>query len=143
MTRVVLDTNVIVSALLKPDSNPETILNLLLEHKAFTLYVTDEIIQEYRDVLAYKKFNKHFDQGKVRAFLEALIQSSRKPRTVPAIPSLLDEDETKFLACAVGAKAGFLVTGNTKDFPKGSYKGVAIVTPTEFLHRLGNTFLSL
>ena len=135
MIKVVIDTNVIVSALIKPNSNPETIINLLLKHKAFTLCTTEEIIDEYIKVFQYKKLKKYLPNKKVKLFLKQLTLKSHILKQTSDIPELNDKDDTKFLACAVYAKANYLVTGNIKDFPKGKYKNVAIVTPTEFLHR--------
>lgn len=141
MINVVLDTNVFVSALLKPSSNPETILNLFLEHRAYTLCVSEEILDEYAYVFGYRKFKKYFSSDKVHMMLEVVRGSAHFVDCVPDIVPLIDKDDTKFLACAIGAQARYLVTGNTKDFPSGVYRGVAIVTPREFLHQFGAVFL--
>lgn len=64
MFKVVLDTNVLVSALLKPDSTPELVVSLILG-KRVRLCVSEPIFIEYEEVLGRKKFKK-LDPDKVK-----------------------------------------------------------------------------
>lgn len=131
--RVVIDTNVIVSGLLKADSNPSVILNLALEEKVITPCLNEAILAEYQLVLGYGKFKKHLPQEAVARFLKAFKKISTIIADTPELRPLPDPDDTKFLACAVAANADVLITGNQKHFPK-RYRGVVILSPTEFLH---------
>ena len=68
MTRVVVDTNVIVSAFLKAKSDPALIVSLIL-NREMTLCLSDNIFNEYQEVLARDKF-KQLNQQSVRKLLE-------------------------------------------------------------------------
>ena len=70
MLKLVIDTNVVISALLKPESNPALILSLILRGDC-RLCVTERIFAEYEEVLGRGKF-KNLDQASVREFLPRL-----------------------------------------------------------------------
>ena len=127
--RLVLDTNVIVSATLKPDSTPRTAL-LLATTKPARLYVSQEVLAEYRAVLGRPEL-------KIRKVLrEQLLQLIKKRTTTVkarvAIQVAKDPDDNKFLECAEAAKADYLVTGNVKHFP-AYWKKTKVITPAEFI----------
>jgi uncharacterized protein len=132
MLRVVLDTNVLVSALLKPHSTPELVIPLILE-KQVILYLSEAIAVEYDEVLMLPKF-RSLDPNKVESFLHRL-----KAEAWLVSPKIhLDIVETdlgdnKFLECAEEAKADFLITGNTQHFPFKKFQKTRIVSPAEFL----------
>jgi len=127
--RLVLDTNVFVSAALKPDSLPRTIVLLALVKPA-RLYVTREILAEYRGVLL--RPDLEIPRGRRLQFLELIRKRGYlvKPRRIPEITS--DPDDRKFLECADAARADYLVTGNTRHFPV-FWKKTKIITTRELL----------
>ncbi len=127
--RLVVDTNIVVSAALKPDGLQHTVL-LLAITKPARLYVSDEIIVEYRNVLsrAELKIRKSLRQQLVQ-----LIQNRAhlvKPSRPPQVTS--DPDDNKFLECADTARADYLVTGNQRHFPK-FWKKTKVITSREFI----------
>ena len=136
MIRVVLDTNVVVSALLKPRSNPSSALLLCLAGRGVELSVSDEILSEYEQVLLRPKFG--FDP---EVTLALLAQMRKRAAVVDlsamdsfSVSSLVkDPDDVKFLLCAVAADAQFLVTGNTRHFVITRLGPTRIVTPSEFV----------
>jgi len=132
MLKVVIDTNVLVSALLKPDSIPELIISLVLENHLI-LIITEPIVAEYEEVLGRDKF-RSLDRDKVKDFLSRLKAQARwvKPQTLLEIIQI-DREDNKFLECAQEANADFLVTGNTKHFPFKMFQKTRIVGPAEFL----------
>jgi putative PIN family toxin of toxin-antitoxin system len=136
MPKIVLDTNVVVSALLKPGTKPDLILMLAFDkdHKICELCLSDEILTEYQTVLKYGKLRKHLDQNKIRRFLSELKKQSAwvTPR-VPVGVLKDDPSDNKFLACSLEAKADFLITGNLKHFPFRKFHDTRIVGPAEFL----------
>jgi uncharacterized protein len=141
MFRVVLDTNVLVSALLKPDSIPELILSLILEGEMF-LCLSDPIATEYEEVLQREKFNK-LNHKKVKALLTRL--KSKAHWVEPKIRldiTKADPEDNKFLECAEEAGADFLITGNIKHFPPGKFKGTIILNPAGFLSVMAKMFNS-
>lgn len=130
MLKVVLDTNVLVSALLKENSLPAFIL-ALIRKKKLLLCLTEEIFKEYVDVLRREKFYQIEKESK--PLLSALKKESLMVKPGSKIAVITDDPEdNKFLECAVEAKAVFLITGNTKHFPK-SFHRTKIVNPRQFV----------
>jgi putative PIN family toxin of toxin-antitoxin system len=115
--KVVLDTNVIVSALINPHGTPAVIINLLL-NGTITLLYDNRILDEYRRVLYREKF------GFTREMIEPLLEFIRfEGEFVPAEPvpgDFTDEDDRKFLEVAKSGGAHLLVTGNRQHFPGDS-----------------------
>jgi uncharacterized protein len=132
MIKVVLDTNVLVSALLKPDSVPELVVSLVLQNQVL-LILTESIATEYEEVLQREKFKK-LNRKKVKVFLSRLKSLAQwvEPK-ISLNVTQHDPDDNKFLECAQEARADFLITGNTKHFPPRRFKKTLIVSPVEFL----------
>lgn len=135
MLRVVLDTNVIVSGLLHPKGGPSTILDSATS-KRFRIFVSESIIGEYSEVLARDYL--HIDQAKASRFMKALREVAILVRPRERVVAARDPDDDMILECAVEAGAGFVVTGNTRDFPP-KFRGVRVVTPRDFLVILGSS----
>jgi uncharacterized protein len=132
MLKIVVDTNVIVSALLKPDSLPQLIINIVSQG-LLTLCVSQEIFDEYQGVLARDKFKK-LDRKKVGLFLDEM--KKRAVWTVPRVSvnvTKQDPADNKFLECALAAKADYFITGNTLHFPFKKFRKTRVVSPREFI----------
>ncbi|HTV47300.1 MAG TPA: putative toxin-antitoxin system toxin component, PIN family [Phycisphaerae bacterium] len=127
--KIVLDTNVLISALLSPDGPPAKILKECLTG-GIRLCLSPEIFNEYREVCSRKKL--HLDQSLVNDILRQLELDGEFALPVLLNVQLPDPDDLFLLQAAVGSKADFLVTGNVKDFPPAMRCGISIVTPTEF-----------
>lgn len=137
MIRVVLDTNIVVSALIKQGSIPEAVFNISIGHPKVQLCLTKDIADKYKTVLSYGKFKKYLRQDSIEQALQAIKQAATmiKPRSA-GIPKLSDPDDEKFLACAIAARASYLITGNTKHFPQPSFGRTRIITPREFYDKM-------
>jgi putative PIN family toxin of toxin-antitoxin system len=135
MLRVVLDTNIVVSGLLSPKGSPSAILDAAAS-KQFRCFVSEPLIEEYSEVLARNALG--LDQRRVARF----IRDFRKVvlLVVPRQKTLIarDPDDNMVMECAVEAKADFVVTGNTRDFPL-NFRGIRVVTPRDFLVVLGSS----
>jgi uncharacterized protein len=125
----VYDTNVIVSAILKPGSIPASLVGLAMEGSV-RLILSPAILEEYREVLKRPRFG--FEPSAVDAFLNDLVKASVMAYPTKRVSSALDEPDNRFLECAKTAKAHYLVTGNKKHFPPSQFKGTKIVSPAEF-----------
>ena len=127
--RLVLDTNLLVSAALNPEGLPRTVLLLALTKPA-RLYASDAILSEYRDVLSRPEL--HIRKGLRRHFLQIVENRAHRilPTRLPLVTS--DPDDNIFLECADAAGADYLVTGNPRHFPK-FWKKTKIITAREFL----------
>ena len=128
--RIVLDTNVLVSGLLSPYDIPAEIVRLVSTAK-IQLCFDARIISEYEDVLKRPKFK--IDEERVAALLDQIEVHGVTVATEPLQNRLPDTDDEPFLEVAIAAEVSYLVTGNTKHFPKRKYQGVKIVTPNRFV----------
>lgn len=134
--RLVLDTNVVVSALLHPGRTPDRAIGAARSAGAVML-VDERIEREYRDVLGRPKFAR-VDPARRDALLEGLLSGAERVVAAPAYSgSLVDDDDRAFVEVALAGRADLLVTGNTKHFPPGI--GVEVVGPTGLLARLSLT----
>ena len=130
--KVVLDTNIVVSAAISIDGTPAKIFELFLEKKILN-HTTQEIIDEIKDVMGrpslnigreYKKFV--LDNFKLNS---VIIKPAFKENAVPE-----DEADNKFINCALSAKAD-IVSGDKHLLRLGNYKGVNILSAKEFLDK--------
>jgi uncharacterized protein len=127
--RLVIDTNVVISAALKPEGLQRTTF-LLAITKPARLYVSQPILDEYAGVLSRPEL-------KIRkGFRRQLLQLIRNRGNL-VVPSRRlevsdDPDDNRFLECADAARADYLVTGNLRHFPR-FWKKTKIITPREFI----------
>jgi len=127
--RLVIDTNVVVSAALKPQGLQRTVV-LLAMTKPARWYVCDPIVSEYAMVLARPELKI---RRSMRQQLLQLIKNHTRmvtPSRVPQVTS--DPDDDIFVECADAARADYLVTGNQRHFPK-FWKNTKIISSSEFL----------
>jgi len=127
--RVVVDTNVVVSAALRPYGLQRTVFLLALTRPA-RMHVTQEILTEYRNVLARSALR--IAKG-LRQQLMRLVKN-RAQIVRPAYPLEVtrDPEDNKFLECADAARADYLITGNQRHFPR-FWKNTKIITSREFI----------
>ncbi len=131
--KVVVDTNVLVSAVLSPHGTPARVLDFILRGQ-ITLLLSPAILQEYAEVLGRKEFG--FDKTAWQDFLRALARNGQKTAGPVSKTSLPDPDDEIFLSCAKAGKADFLITGNKKHFPDPLCRPIPVVSPREFLDML-------
>jgi|SRR6202035_90117 len=127
--RLVVDTNVLISAALKPTGLQRTIL-LLSITKPARLYVSKPILDEYGDVLARPELR--IRKGLRQQLLQLIQNHSYTVIPKWRLDLTSDPDDNKFLECADASHADYLVTGNQKHFPK-FWKKTKIITPREFI----------
>jgi uncharacterized protein len=127
--RVVLDTNVIVSALLKPQGVEAAVLLLVL-HGTVALAISEPVLTEYEEVLSRPKFKRPAEvvTGLVIR-LRTIGHLVRPKHTLAVIPH---ESDNRFLECAEAAQVHFLITGNKRHFPP-EWKTTKIVNAREFI----------
>ena len=129
---VVLDTNVLVSGLLRPHSKPATILRLVATGVLRVAY-DERILAEYREVLARPKFP--FPTDRIRVFLDQIETEGEAVAALPLKPDLPDPDDAPFLEVAVAARADALITGNPRHYPARTRHGISVLDPAAFLNR--------
>lgn len=129
---IVLDTNVLVSGLLKPFSAAGTILRLVAEGGIRVLYDA-RILAEYREVLQRPKFG--FNPDSVEVLLAQIeadgVLITAEPVDIKALP---DPTDAPFLEIALAARVP-LVTGNKRHFPAFLTGDTPVLTPAELVEK--------
>ncbi len=132
MQKIVIDTNVLVSALIQR-GNAYLILIEVFVNTKIRLCLSDELFQEYCEVLGRDKFSKFPDFAVNSQMLLVDIKNIAEKFTPKIKVDLIsDKDDNKLLELADCCKANFLITGNHTDFTMADYKGTKIVSPLEY-----------
>lgn len=138
--RVVLDTNVIISAALIRGGNEDQIIRAW-QRGAFELVLSPPILEEIGRALFYEKLRKFrwMTDAEIAELLQILAQGSALVSGRAKVKASRDPDDDKFLAAAIEAGAGFVVTGDRDLLDLKSYRGVCIVRPARFLMNIRRT----
>jgi putative PIN family toxin of toxin-antitoxin system len=130
MQRIVLDTNIYISAILT-SGKPRAILDLVREKK-FRLFISEDILNEIERVLHVKMGLDDFD---ITNTLNSIIEISSV--VIPEIRiSKIENDASDniILECAVEASADCIVSGDKHLLSLTEYQGIVILNPSEFLY---------
>lgn len=128
MIHAVIDTNVIVSAFISKnlDSSTAMVWSAVLDGAITPMY-SEEIIEEYRDVLHRKKFN--IPEQLIKDALNHIIENGVRGERILSDDFIPDPKDIVFYEVALSKEDAYLVTGNTKHFPKKPI----VVTPAEMM----------
>jgi putative PIN family toxin of toxin-antitoxin system len=136
--RAVLDTNVVLSALIKPSGAPGRVLDRLLGG-AFTLVLSPDLVDELRRSLGYSRIRKYLRLSgeELEARLAQLwMVADPVDGTLALEVELRDPQDRMVVVAAVEGRANYIVTGDKDLIVIGDYQGVSIVTPRAFLELL-------
>jgi len=131
--KVVLDTNVLVFAILSPHGPPAAVLRALRTERV-RLCFDERSLSEYCDVLSRGKFA--FDRELVAELLSFLEAAGVPALAQPLDLALPDPADQMFIEVAVFSQGDYLVAGNIKHFPRAARQGIAVVSPRECLDAL-------
>lgn len=129
MIKAVIDTNVLVSFLLR-SKNIENIFRKV-SIGAVQIFLSNEIIAEFDKVLNYKKFKFTYEEKS--SIMSYILDISNIVDIKERFDVVRDKDDNKFIDCAVNAHVDFLITGDSDLLVLKEFGGVKIVTPSEFL----------
>ncbi len=131
--RVVIDTNIFVSSFF--GGNPRRIIDLWKD-ELLTLCISDEILDEYIDVLNRIGMKNEVEMKELLSFFSKgfNILFTRKTPEIDIVHS--DPDDNKFIECAVALKAEVIITGDRALLSLKEYQGIWILTPRQFLERI-------
>jgi uncharacterized protein len=127
--RLVIDTNVLVSAAIKPAGLQRTVF-LIAISKPARLYVSHPILAEYSEVLARPELR--IRKGLRLQLLQLIKNHGHTVAPTRQLEVTVDPADNIFLECADAARVDYLVTGNQKHFPR-FWKKTKVVTPREFV----------
>lgn len=131
--RVVVDTNVFVSGLLRESSIPGQAA-ARARHNAILL-VSDATMRELADVLAQEKFDRYVTvQQRVR-FLRLIANVAEFVPIVQPVRECRDPNDDKLLEVALNGRADVIVTGDSDLLAMSPWRGIAILSPANYLTR--------
>lgn len=129
--RMVLDTNVLVSALISPGRFPDQLLESW-EADEFTLVTSEEQLDELQRVLAYEKLQRFIRPEQAARLVASLRRSATLVNQLPHVVVSTDASDNLILATAIAGHATHLVTGDKADLlGLKQVEGVAIITVRE------------
>jgi putative PIN family toxin of toxin-antitoxin system len=133
--RLILDTNILISALLSPLGAPAQLLDAW-ERKMFTLVACDALIAEVREVAGRPFFRARLRASAAELLAAGLRDFSVFCRDLPSGPVAPDPKDSYLLALAEAGHAGFLVTGDKELLTVKQHQSTRIATPAAMLKLL-------
>jgi len=133
MIRVVLDTSVLVSAVMTPTGPNAQVFDLITSGKIRPC-LTDAVLAEYYRVFAYERL-KHLDRRRIARLRGLLEKASVKVKSRGRLKISGHEEDNRIYECAVAAKAEYIVTENINDFQE-PYKLTKIITARQLVNLL-------
>jgi len=136
--RLILDTNVIVSALIQR-GYPYYIVDTIFADSSLQLCISDKLMAEYVEVLNRQKFSRFPDfHARAQSLLSEIENRSAKYKPAHTVAVIKDEPDNRLLELAETCKADYLITGNANDFTMTMYKSTRIVSPKNFFEILNS-----
>lgn len=134
--KVVLDTNIVISASLGKEGNPAKIFELAIEGKLEN-FTSNALLEEVRGVFGREKISAIIAPENAKKFLgmymeiSTLIHPKHEHKLV-----LADHSDNKIVDCAMEAKAEYIITGDEHLLLLKGYKGIQILSPKSFLEKM-------
>jgi putative PIN family toxin of toxin-antitoxin system len=133
--RLILDTNILLSALLSPSGAPAKLLDAW-ERKVFTLVACGALIAELREVTERPFFRARLRASAAELLAAGIRDFSFYCRDLPSGPTAPDPKDSYLLALAEASQAEFLVTGDKQLLGLRRHKSTRIISPAAMIERL-------
>ena len=135
--RAVVDTNILVRALIKPQGTVAPVLHRLRDG-LYTLIYSDGLIEELVDVLSRPRIRDKYsvDQEVVEALLQLILAQGESAAAVRTITVCRDPKDNKVLEAGLSGRADVIVSGDEDLLVLNPFEGIPILGPKEFLERL-------
>lgn len=131
LRRLVLDTNVLVSAAFRNGSLPhQALLKARMEAR---LLASDETLAEFREVLLRKKFDRYLDRDLREGMLEEYARLCTLVTTPTSVRACRDPRDDKFLEVALHGRADAILTGDADLLDLNPFRGITILTPRAYV----------
>ena len=138
--KIVVDANLFASGLIKPNSNPGKILNLIKENQV-DLIVSPAIIREIKRILLYPKLQKYHRKTaeEIDAYFEDILMFAWIVEG-EEIANIIKDDpsDNKYLACAYEGEADYIISGDHHLLDIKAYEGIEILKVKTFLSAVGS-----
>jgi hypothetical protein len=137
--RIVLDTNILVSALIE-SRGPSAVLLNAWRDSAFALVSSRAQLEELRDVLARPRLQKWITSNEAAKLLDSFPEQAVMVEPAEGIDLSPDPDDNAIIATAIAGRADMIVSGDKSHMLSLGYAaGIPIVTPRDAIDRLGRT----
>jgi len=135
----VLDANVYVNAIIRPEGPPGRVIERFLRDSAFAIVLSPAIVDETLRALAYTKVRKYLRRtvDPELWFEDIVLLAELVAGDYAMSGASTDPDDDKYLAAALEGRATLVVTGDTDLLALGEYEGIRIVSPRVCLGLLG------
>ncbi len=136
---IIIDTNVLVAALRSRQGASYRLLELLRNRdRRWQINVSTALVLEYEAVLKREIHRQGKDMAMIDKFIDDLVSTAdRYPVFYLLRPWLKDADDDFILELAFSSSADYIVTYNTRNFIRAEMFGVGVITPKEFLQKIG------
>jgi len=131
--QVVFDTSVLVSAVISPTGPNSQVFDLVAAGKPRPC-LTDEVLSEYHEVFQYERL-QHLSRRRIAMLRDLLEAAGIKVKSRGRLKISGHEEDNRIYECAASAKADYIVTENTKHFPR-PFKSTRIITSRQLLKLL-------
>ena len=131
--RFVVDTNVLISHLLMPDSTPGKALKCALHMGE--LLVSDDTLSELAEVINRPKFDKYLYTQDRKKFFEVLAPLCIRVEIIRPVQACRDPNDDKFLEVAINGTADFILSGDKDLLALHPFHDIPILSPTEYLKK--------
>ena len=130
---IVIDTNVLISAGLLPESKTAQVLALAVAH--FVIAQNQDTWHELETRIARPKFDRYFGESGRLRLLVAIAQSIQHFEVLTEVSISRDKTDDKFIALAIDSGATILISGDSDLKDVKAYKGIEILSPAQFFER--------
>ena len=132
--RVVVDVNVLVSALIVKTSTPRRSLKAAADYGR--ILMSREVVDELVNVVARPKFDKYVTEEEKTKFIDDLLDEAIDVEVIEIITDCRDAKDNKYLELAVSGSATHIITGDADLLVMNPFRGIAIVAPQKFLESI-------
>ncbi len=132
-SKIVLDTNVVISAAISSDGNPAKIFEMLIGEEVEN-FTTIEIIDEIKEVFGRPRIMKYLSLVEIQFIIDTFVRFSTQIESAVKIKAVKDDpDDNKFLECAITANADYIISGDPHLLNIKEFRGIKIVSPAQFI----------
>jgi putative PIN family toxin of toxin-antitoxin system len=132
MLKVVIDTNVFISAFYLPESRPAKVV-LLARRKTILNLISPQILKEVERIIKKKLL---WDNSKTQSAVRRLKNFSEEVHPQERLAIIADDPDNRILECAVAGQADFIISGEHHLLDLENYQGIKIVNPARFLEAI-------
>ena len=132
MLKVVIDTNVFISAFYLPESRPAKVV-LLARRKTILNLISPQILKEVERIIKKKLL---WDNSKTESAVRLIKNFSEEVHPQERLAIIVDDPDNRILECAVAGQANFIISGDKHLLNLKNFQGINIVTPADFLEAI-------